>query len=242
MQQAGCDAGGERPTRADQEGQSRPERIADGDVGFANPGVKEQVGHAVAGEVLGQRHTGGEDRASRIDPAGGRLGAEIPCGAGIVRDRPEDTAGHALEDAHPGVAGGGQNLEVVVEAAEVEALLGQATFGPGQDPVGIGTVAVVDLMALGEPEDLFAVVGEVGGGNDAGVDNDVVDEGGSLSAGVLKPVDLNGGAAFGEDRSAVVLVVAVRIDGNFDTELSAEAGDFEVRLSPQIEDAVERGG
>jgi hypothetical protein len=159
-----------------------------------------------------------------------------------VRDQPEDTAGHALEDAHPGVAGGGQNLEVVVEATEGEAVLGQCTFGPVEDPVGDGAGAVVDLIALGEPDDLFAVVGEVGGGNDAGVDNDVVDEGGPLSAGVLKPIDLNGGVAFGEDRGAAVLGVAVKIHGNFDTELSAEAGDFEARLSPHIEEAVERGG
>ena len=76
---------------------------------IAERGIKEDVGDAGAADV--QRLGGhiGEDYASRVDAASGRLGTDARLAVGREAQKPEHGVGHATQDVAPG----GEGLWVV---------------------------------------------------------------------------------------------------------------------------------
>src|SRR6516165_4293625 len=81
-----------RLTTASQYGQSRPQGVAGGAVGIVRQSVEEQVGQAMARQMLRWRQSASEDETDGINPAHGSFFAQIILHAGTIRQQPQPAA------------------------------------------------------------------------------------------------------------------------------------------------------
>jgi hypothetical protein len=225
--EAAADAGGEAESAEGEDGHSHPEGVGTGGVGAVGEGVEEEVGEGVAGEVFVDGDFGGEDEAFGGDAGVLGVGAEAGVDFGGLGEEPEDALGTVAEDFEPALEGGRGDFVGGIKAAEDGARGGQAGLGAGDWGLRSGAFAVVGLVA-GEVEDFFRVVDFVFRGDDPGVGEEVMMEGGAHGAGVAEPVDLDGGGAEGEDAGASGAGVAVEVDEDFDAIGSDAFGGLKV--------------
>ena len=211
-------------------------------MGVAEGGIEEQVGQAVAGQVLGQWQAAGKDQAVARHTALLGLGAQVIGTKAVPLQQPEHTAGDPLQQAHPDIKDLGGDFVVVVEAAEDEAVLRQAQLAPGEGERADGAPAVVHLVGVGQVGDLFAVTRAVVRRDEDRVGYQVIDVRGPGGARVAEVMGLHRGEPVGEDTQPAVGGVALQVDGDVDLQLPRQAGGFQVGQPAHLEEAVTGAG
>src|ERR1700730_19158343 len=117
----------------------------------------------------------GEHDALRVDASHRRLAREIPAGGLRLSHHPENTRGPRGQQPAPDIENLRRDLVTAVEAAEYEALLGQAGFCPGRPLRRDGAPIVIRLEAVGQVDDLFRVVPAALGRYHKAIRQEVVD-------------------------------------------------------------------
>ena len=135
MAEEGCrDPAGESLADPGHHRQPRPERIARRRVRIVGQGIEEQIGDAMTRQMIVRRSSAGKDEPIRSDAAVFRFPPQIANRAGIVLEQPQHAAFDVTEKPHPDVEHGGDDLVIVVEAAEHEAGLRQPGLRPRRRP------------------------------------------------------------------------------------------------------------
>jgi len=120
------------PPHERQHGEARPQRVAPRRVRVAYGRVQKEVSQPPPPDVLVLgRHVREVQPPRRHPPALG-LGTDVGLARGGEAQKPEHTAGHALQHAHPGVEDGGVDLVCLVEVAKDERPLRQAVLRAGR--------------------------------------------------------------------------------------------------------------
>ncbi|GCC43192.1 hypothetical protein chiPu_0026934, partial [Chiloscyllium punctatum] len=179
MEQARRDPADKRVAENGQHRQASPQRIAGGGVGVDGNVVEEQVGEAMAREMVGQRRPLCEHQALRSDAARDRLLAQICARLGVGFEQPQHAALDAAEDPHPPVEHAGRDLVVVVEAAEHEARRSQPHLAARKHAIGDDALVVIGLIAVGQSHHLLAVEFAMVVRDYGPIGDDVVDERGT---------------------------------------------------------------
>ena len=187
VQQAGGHAACEAAARLREHGQAGPERVAGGGAGVKGQGVQEQIGQAVAGQVVAVGAALGKDQPPAVDAAPRGLRAQIGANVLAVIDEPEHAAGHGVQQAHPDVEHARQNFVGVVVAAKDEAARRQALAGARRRDRADDTLAVIGLEGVGQAHDAFAEFAFAAGRGHVAVGQDVVNFIHAAAAGKAQP-------------------------------------------------------
>ena len=115
--------------------------------------IEHEIDMQRAAQVLRVRQPWRKDEALGVEPAQRRSPAQIGLRFGSGACQPKDAAGNLVQDPHPSVEHGRQDLEDIVEAGIDEGTFRQAAFGTGRYDAGDLAPAVVGLVGAGEPDD-----------------------------------------------------------------------------------------
>ena len=145
-------------------------------MGVDGKGIQEKIRQTMATQMILDRSVGAEHEASRIDPAGTGLAAQIAAGESVFFHQPQHAAVDGVEQPHPDIEHERGELLVVVEAAENEALLRQSNLAPSRGAGWNFARRIIDLVADRKMDDVLGEEGlQVERQGDL-VANDVVDE------------------------------------------------------------------
>ena len=132
-----------------------------------------------------------------------------------------------------------RDLEVVVEAAEHEGIVGQVVLCSGLFAAGNDAATVVDLVGIRHVGDFFSVMLSRLGRHHDGVGDEVIDKVGAHGAGVTQIVDLKRGRARRQRLGARAAGVALEVDGDVDLKGVREFGDFLVAVLAYLVKLIE---
>ena len=132
------------------------------------------------------------------------------------------------------------NFERVIQAGENEATLRQPVIGSAARCAD-RALAVVDLIAAGQPDNFLAVIWQMGGRHQHFVRQQVVDPVSPGGCGIAEIGNLNGCGPTGQNAVATAVGMALQIDGDIDFQRLYQIGDSAVRLIRNVDEAVEAG-
>src|SRR5262249_47237129 len=127
----------------------------------------------------------------------------------------------------------------IVEATEYKGRFRQGALCTRRPMIGNGSFAVIRLVAVRKPYDLFAVISEMIFRNDGWVGDDVVHAIGAHCPRIAEIVAVNRRTASREDARACILRVAVKIDEDVDLGFIHMASDPIVGELPGINKILE---
>ena len=137
MQQARRHPAREGLPEAGQHRQSQEEGVGRRGMRVVRGGVEEEVGQAVAGQViLDPGDARGEDQPLRVDPARRRLPLQVLLCGSVQFHEPQDAPRGLFEDAHPDGEDGSVDLVGMVEGTKDEPRRRQAALTAGRCLLG----------------------------------------------------------------------------------------------------------
>ena len=176
-------------------------------------------------QVLGVRARRREDQAPLVDAPRGRLASQVRHRGVVVatREEPQHGARNALENRGPCVHRLGPQLPGRVEVAQHDGIVRKAELGPRRR-LDDRAVAVVDLVATGQPHQGFGVVRRVRRRRDDGVADQVVDESAADGSRIPEVVHLDRGRAQRQDPRRRARGVALQVDEDVDAVVANARG------------------
>jgi protease-4 len=220
--------------------QAGPQRVADGGAAVEGQGVQKQIGLAVLRQVLRVGPALGKHQPLGRHAARLRLGAQVLARRLAVAQQPQHGLRQRVQQAHPAVEHPGVDLVRVVQAAEHEAVPGQAQFGARGGVGGDGARIVVGLERVGQAHDVLGKGVGLVAGRDPAVAEDVVHLGHARGAGIARVLHLDGRRPPRQDAGAGVGGQAVEVDQDVDPVLGDQARRLGVAQRVEVDEVLER--
>src|SRR5580704_1211990 len=145
-----------------------------------------------------------------------------------------------MQEPHPDAEYVGRDFPVIVEAAKDETCLRKPGFGPRRRAICNFPLAVVDLIAIRQVDDLLRIEWLVLKRRHRRVGDDVVDELGPHCAGKAEIAYLDRRRTIRKNAGPRILSMSLQINRNIDLEIVEELGGFLVALSADIIKLIKR--
>ena len=179
-------------------------------------------------QVVGKRLTRGGDQALCGDATSFGFAPQIGQDRWIWRVHPRHAVFDRAQQAHPNIEHFWRDLVGIVEATEYKGIVRQTAFTARRNVVRSGSAIVVDVIALGQPDDLLGVIGAMILRDDRRIGDDIVEVARSHGAGIGEIIDLNGRGTMRKYTDAIAPGEPRKIDQNIDFELPNELGDLAI--------------
>ena len=135
----------------------------------------------------------------------------------------------------------GADLEGVVQACEDEARRRQSRFGAAWFFLSNGTLPVARQIGVRQINNLLTVVDPVFRGDQPGVGNDVVEEGGGSCTGISEIIHLHGRRPGRKYFGPSFARIPIQVDSDIGLQIAKHGPDLGVAHDPRIDKSVESG-